>query len=58
MAFTRDDNVKIRCRVNKYNNNFEYMLNVPGNGVTPKIFAVHPKDYVIARWLTLQQDIP
>ena len=39
MAFTRDDNAKTRCKLNMYNNSLEYMLNVPGNGLTPDFFA-------------------
>jgi len=39
MAFSRDDNAKIRCNLNSYNNQLGYMLNVPGNGVHPDYFA-------------------
>ena len=39
MAFSRDDNAKIRCNLNSYNNQLGYMLNVPGNGVHPDYFV-------------------
>ena len=39
MAFTRDDPADTRCRLKAYNNSLGYMLNVPGNGVTPDFFV-------------------
>ena len=38
MAFSRDDNAKINCNLNDYNNSLGYMLNVPGNGSHPDFF--------------------
>ena len=47
MAFSKDDNAAIRCRLNAYNNSLGYMLNVPGNGVYP--------DYVVDPQIRLQK---
>tara|TARA_B100001093_G_C26799353_1_gene1002626 strand:- start:149 stop:619 length:471 start_codon:yes stop_codon:yes gene_type:complete len=39
MAFGRDDNAEMRCRLKENNNSLAYMLNVPGNGTKPDYFV-------------------
>jgi hypothetical protein len=47
MAFSRDDNAKIQCDLNAYNNQLGYILNVPGNGLHP--------DFIVDPYIRLQK---
>lgn len=38
MAFSRDDEANIKCKLLSSSNSLNYMLNVPGNGLTPDFF--------------------
>jgi len=38
MAFSRDDEANIKCKLLSSSNTLNYMLNVPGNGLTPDFF--------------------
>ena len=41
MAFTRDDEATIKCKLLSSSNSLNYMLNVPGNGSNPS-FLLDP----------------
>ena len=38
MAFSRDDEANIKCKLLSSSNTLNYMLNVPGNGSNPNFF--------------------
>ena len=38
MAFSRDDEANIKCKLLSSSNSLNYMLNVPGNGSNPNFF--------------------